>query len=182
MRSVMPTPSVSLRPWRSTDLHLLERLMGDPQMTEHLGGPETNEEIRSRHERYCAPRAAGSGRMLVIVGPNGEPAGSVGFWEKEWAGETVWETGWSVLPEFQGQGIATRAAALAVAEAARQSKHRSIHAFPAVGNSASNAICRKVGFTLRGAVDFEYHGHTLRCNDWAIQPGVGRVVRDEAKP
>ncbi len=25
--------------------------MGDPQMTDHLGGPETPEKIRQRHER-----------------------------------------------------------------------------------------------------------------------------------
>jgi hypothetical protein len=33
--------SVSLEPWCSGDLPLLERLMGDPRMTEHLGGPES---------------------------------------------------------------------------------------------------------------------------------------------
>lgn len=32
---------VVLRPWAAGDLELLERLMGDPRMTEHFGGPET---------------------------------------------------------------------------------------------------------------------------------------------
>jgi hypothetical protein len=31
--------TVTLEPWGSGDLPLLERLMGDPRMTEHLGGP-----------------------------------------------------------------------------------------------------------------------------------------------
>jgi len=34
-------PLISLRPWAEQDLPLLERLMGDPAMTEYLGGPET---------------------------------------------------------------------------------------------------------------------------------------------
>jgi hypothetical protein len=30
----------------------MERLMGDPVKTAYLGGPETPEKIRSRHEKY----------------------------------------------------------------------------------------------------------------------------------
>ena len=104
-------------------------------------------------------------------GRNARPVGSVGYWEKPaWLGDTVWETGWSVLPEFQGQGIATRATVLVVARAAAEGLHRSIHAFPSVDNGPSNAVCRKAGFTLLGAHDFEYlPGLTLHCNDWAFE-------------
>jgi RimJ/RimL family protein N-acetyltransferase len=161
---------VSLRPWSGEDLPLLVRLLGDPRMTEHLGGPESPEKLRERHERYTGIHGSGHGEMFVIeVGPAGEPAGSIGYWEKEWQGETVWETGWSIVPEFQGRGIATRAALLAVEAARAEAAHRSIHAFPSVDNAPSNAVCRKAGFTLRGAFDFEYPpGNTLRCNDWFV--------------
>jgi RimJ/RimL family protein N-acetyltransferase len=37
-----------------------------------------------------------------------------------------------------------------------------------VGNAPSNAICRKLGFTLLGPHDFEYRGTVLRCNDWRL--------------
>jgi RimJ/RimL family protein N-acetyltransferase len=161
---------VTLRPWSGDDLPLLVRLLGDPGMTEHLGGPESPEKLRQRHERYTALHGSGRGQMFVIeVGPGGEPAGSIGYWEKEWQGETVWETGWSIVPEFQGRGIATRAALLAVAAARAEGTHRSIHAFPSVDNPASNAVCRKAGFILRGAFDFAYPpGDTIRCNDWFV--------------
>jgi RimJ/RimL family protein N-acetyltransferase len=162
------TIDVAIRPWSEGDLPLLERLMGDPVMTEHLGGPETPEKIRRRHERYCL--SGDSARMFVIVvGREQVAAGSVGYWEKEWRGLQVWETGWSVLPEFQGQGVATRAT-VPVAERARaQVKHRFIQAFPSVSNAASNAICRKAGFTLQETVDFEYPpGNLMRCNDWRL--------------
>ena len=161
---------VALRTWSASDHALLKRLMGDPQMTDHLGGPETPEKIRERHERYTAIGNSGTGEMFVIaVGPGGDGAGSVGYWEKDWQGETVWETGWSVLPEFQGHGIATRATALVVARAMAAGKHRSIHAFPSVDNGPSNAVCRKVGFKLLGEFEFEYpKGNQLRCNDWFL--------------
>jgi RimJ/RimL family protein N-acetyltransferase len=159
---------VALRPWSEGDLGLLQRLLGDPRMMEHLGGPEAPEKIVRRHARYLAIGDAGE-MFVITIGPDGDVAGSIGYWEKEWRGETVWETGWSVLPEFQGQGVATRATVLAVARAEAETPHRSIHAFPSVDNGASNGVCRKVGFTLLGESEFEYPpGHLMRCNDWAL--------------
>ena len=157
---------VDIRPWSERDFDLLERLMGDPGMTDHLGGPETREKIRERHARYCS----GNGRMFVIVvGTTRVAAGSVGYWEREWRSQRVWETGWSVLPGFQGRGVATRATAAVVERARAEGTHRFIHAFPSVENGPSNAICRKVGFTLRGEVEFEYPpGNVMYCNDWRL--------------
>jgi RimJ/RimL family protein N-acetyltransferase len=42
-------------------------------------------------------------------------------------------------------------------------------AFPSVDNPPSNAICRKLGFTLLAAQEFEYPpGHLMRCNVWQL--------------
>lgn len=164
------TLSLVIRPWSSDDFPLLQRLLGDPEMTRYLGGPETREQIRSRHERYCRFTETGPGCMFVIAaGPDRISAGSIGYWEKEWQGETVWETGWSVLPEFQGQGIATQATLAVIAKARAENKHRFLHAYPSVDNTASNAICLKAGFTLQGEYEFEYPpGNPMRCNDWRL--------------
>jgi len=161
---------IDIRRWSEEDLPLLEKLLGDPVMTEHLGGPESPEKIRERHTRYCASSQAGSEpQFVILLGPEKASAGWIGYWEREWNGQPALETGWSVLPKFQGQGIATRAASLLVERLRMEGKHRFLHAFPAVDNSPSNAICRKVGFTLQGAVDFEYpKGHFMRCNDWRL--------------
>jgi RimJ/RimL family protein N-acetyltransferase len=165
-----PQSDLTLRPWSEGDLPLLERLMGDPAMMDHLGGPESPEKIRSRHARYCQPSTTGKDGMFVIfVGPEKAPAGSIGYWENTWQGQLIWETGWSVLPEFQGQGIATRAAVAVVELARAEATYRFIHAFPSVDNPPSNAICRKAGFTLLGEDDFEYPpGHWMRCNNWRL--------------
>jgi len=38
-----------------------------------------------------------------------------------------------------------------------------------VDNTPSNALCRRVGFTLVGTCDFEYPpGHAMRCHDWRL--------------
>ncbi len=170
-----PPMYVDIRLWSEGDLPLLGRLMGDLAMTEHLGGPETPEKIRERHTRYCQTGGSGSGRMFVIVaGPRTVAAGSIGYWPRTWQGQLVWETGWNVLPEFQGQGVATRAVAAVLEPTRAEGTHRFMHAFPSVDNGASNAICRKAGFTLLGEVEFEYPpGHFMRCHDWRLDLFAG---------
>ena len=159
--------AVRLEPWGKDDLGLVRRLMGDAAMTEHLGGPESEEKLLDRQRRY---EREGSGMFKVVDEESGEAAGSVGYCEKDWRGETVYETGWMILPEFQGRGLAV-AATRKVIEATRAArKHRYLHAFPSVENEPSNAICRKLGFELLGDTEFEYpKGHFMRCNDWRLE-------------
>ncbi|WP_329482383.1 GNAT family N-acetyltransferase [Kribbella sp. NBC_01484] len=157
---------VTLDPWREQDFWLLERC-NTPEMTAHLGGPESPEKLHDRHRRYV--ENAFPGQMYVIVTDDGERAGSVGYWEHTEATETVWETGWAILPEFQGHGLATAAVHAVAKIAATTGTHSSLHAYPGVTNAASNALCRKAGFTLLGERDFEYpKGHWMRCNDWSL--------------
>jgi RimJ/RimL family protein N-acetyltransferase len=159
---------VTLEPWGSGDLPLLERLMGDPRMTEHLGGPESPDTLRERQGRY--ERLAGGDRMFKIVHVASDAGvGSVGFWTKEWRDEHVYEIGWMVVPECQGRGIAAAATAQAIELARRDDKHRHMHAFPNVDNAPSNAICRKLGFELVETCEFEFpKGHLMICNDWRL--------------
>jgi RimJ/RimL family protein N-acetyltransferase len=155
----MPTadPQVSLRAWTDDDLPLLRGLLGDPAMMTYLGGPEPEEKLLARHARYLDIDGTGTGRVFVItVGPKQIPAGWVGYWETTWHGEPAWETGWSVLPEFQGRGVASRGAALALEVAAREAKHRFIYAFPAVDNGPSNGVCAKLGFLNVGSESLDY--------------------------
>lgn len=167
--------NVHLEPWGSEDLSLMERLLGDPRMTEHLGGPESPGKLAERQARYQQP---GSRQYKIIAA--GEAVGAVGYWEKEWLDETVWEVGWLVLPEHQGKGLATAGMRLLLnIIPADPVSHRYVHAFPSVDNAPSNSICRKLGFTLLEAIDFEYphgSGNVLHCNDWRFDlAGEGRV-------
>jgi RimJ/RimL family protein N-acetyltransferase len=160
--------TVTLVAWGSGDLPLLERLMGDPRVTEHLGGPESPDRLRERQGRY--ERLEDGDRMFKIVDvASGVGVGSVGFWTKEWRQQQVCEAGWMVVPEFQGRGIAMAATAQAIELAKHEDKHRFMHAFPAVDNAPSNAICRKLGFELLEASEFEFpKGHFMTSNDWCL--------------
>jgi RimJ/RimL family protein N-acetyltransferase len=164
--------NVRIDPWQETDRFLeLQRRINAPEMMTHLGGPETDEQVIARHKRYAGIVEKGTGRMFgVVVLPEGEAVGGIGYWETELQGEQIYETGWSVLPEYQGRGIAVVAGEAVIASAAAERKHRYLHAFPKVTNPASNAICRKLGFELLGEMDFEYpKGYPIRCNNWRFE-------------
>jgi RimJ/RimL family protein N-acetyltransferase len=163
---VSQRPSVRLKPWAAGDQWLLERLLGDPTMMEHLGGPESPEQIRKRQARYLTT----VGQFRIELTETGEGVGWVGYWERSWNGEDVYEIGWSVLPEFQRRWIAAAATRQAIEATRSEGERRFVHAFPSVDNPPSNAICRKLGFTLLEAVRFEYpRGHFMQCNDWRLE-------------
>lgn len=164
-------PPISIRLWEDSDLPLELRMMGDPAMMVYLGGPETEERSRNRHERFLKMNASESdGRMYAIVlGDEQTPVGAVGFWEHDEKGEQVWEMGWSVLPDFQGKGVAKSGTAMAIDEARALRKHRFAHAYPSVENAPSNALCRALGFVLLGVEEYEYPpGTMMRCNNWQL--------------
>lgn len=160
--------AVRIEPWGEGDLPLLEQLLGDPAMMEHLGGPESREKIAERHGRYLALGGT-EPQFRIVDGASGEGVGWVGYWERDWRDQQVYEIGWSVLPSFQGRGIARMATEQAIAIASSAGTRRFVHAFPAVDNAPSNALCRKLGFTLLEEREFEYPpGSVMRCNDWRL--------------
>jgi len=161
-------PELHLEPWTDADLDI-ELRANTPEMTEFLGGPEPVERIHARHARFLDLPVSGRGQMFRIALPGAPAAGSVGYWEREWRGGTVYEMGWHVLPEFQGRGAASVATRLAAVHAATHGRHRYAHAYPKAAHAASNAVCRKAGFELLGEVDFEYpKGNPIRSCDWRL--------------
>jgi RimJ/RimL family protein N-acetyltransferase len=158
--------AVRIESWGEGDLPLLNELLGNPEMTEHVGGPESPEKIAERQTRY---ERANSGQFKIIDETMGGAVGWVGYWERTWRDEQVYEIGWFVLPAFQGRGIGSSATVQLIEMARAVQEIRFMHAFPSIYNAPSNAICRKVGFTLLEESDFEYPpGRLMRCNDWRL--------------
>lgn len=140
-------------------------------MMEHLGGPESPEKLADRQRQYEKPA---SRQFKIVDNATGRGAGWVGYWERQWQGDRVYETGWAVVPAFQGRGIAGSAVRLLIGAVKAERARRFLHAFPSVGNAASNAICRTAGFTLGGPCDFEYpKGSVMRCHDWRLDLQAG---------
>jgi RimJ/RimL family protein N-acetyltransferase len=162
--------AVHLESWSEDDLGVLEQTLGDPEMMTYLGGPESPEQLVARHAKFLALPHAAAGEMFTIVNDDsGVKLGSVGWWDKEWRGDVVYETGWQVIRVFQGRGIATAAMVQLIERLKMSATRRYLHAFPSVENGPSNAICRKLGFELLEALEFEYpKGSIMRCNDWRL--------------
>ena len=160
--------TVTLRRWGEGDLALLER-SNTPEMTRFLGGPESDEASANRHARFLRLWREGEARMFAVESAGeAEAVGSIGYWKKNWHGDDVYETGWSIATPYQGRGLATLALRACVADAAQHGDRRWLLAFPRTDNAASNALCRAAGFTLRGEEDFEYpKGTAIRSNVWA---------------
>jgi RimJ/RimL family protein N-acetyltransferase len=160
--------ALRLRIWSENDLELLHAA-NTPEMTAHLNGPETEDEIVERHARYLRLVASGEARMFVIEDDEGASIGSIGHWHVVWLEQPALETGWFVRPEAQGRGVASTALALLVDDArAHRGERRYLTAFPGVENPASNGVCRRNGFTLSGTVTEQFRGAELTVNEWAL--------------
>lgn len=158
-----------IEPWGVDDLPVLERA-NTPEMTEFVGGPESAEAIAARHAKYLRGRETGENRMFTIRA-DGAAVGGVGLWPIDWRDEPAYETGWNVDPGHQGRGIASAAMRLLIddARAHREPGRHLLLAFPMTVNAPSNALCRRLGFELRGEQGFEGRGGaTILVNAWAI--------------
>jgi RimJ/RimL family protein N-acetyltransferase len=162
--------AVDLRPITMDDLPLYEALHLDPVMMAELGGPLRRESLADKLLGIVEEVRSGKTWYFVVV-PEGErePAGTVCVWSHDWDGESISEIGWMVLPRFQGRGLASEAVRSVLRRAGEEARWDVIHAFPAVTNGPSNAICRKTGFSLVGQADIDYAGRTLRCNHWRVE-------------
>jgi RimJ/RimL family protein N-acetyltransferase len=162
---------VELVPYSDEDIGLIEELECDPETMRELGGPLPKEELPSLHRRRLAGIAAGDWFFKIVPDPEDRPAGTIGIWPASWRDRPIHETGWMVLPAFQGRGIASLALEKVLSMARSDGRFDRIHAFPSVTNAPSNAICRKFGFELMEETDFDYRGSLLRVNHWELEVG-----------
>ncbi|MFS0838558.1 GNAT family N-acetyltransferase [Paenibacillus sp. 1P03SA] len=159
--------NTSIRPWSDDDFSLLQRMNTD-DMWAHLGGPETEAAVASRHKRYLKLEP-GKVRMFTILSDD-DTVGNVGYWMQNWRDQNIFEVGWGVLPEFQGRGIAFTATSAMLTILRNDVPGAIVYAFPDVSNSASNAICRKLGFSLVGETEVEFPaGSWMKSNEWRLQ-------------
>jgi len=162
--------TIGLRKWAPSDLPLLHR-GNAPGMTVHIAGPETDEQVGERHEKYLRLWREGAARMFVVE-DDGVAAGAIGWWTTEWDGQPVHETGWFIVPEAQGKGIGHAAVSLMIQDAREHHTQRLLTAFPSEKNLPSNALCRAAGFEHVSTRAFPFRGQTLQTNVWVLDLGV----------
>src|SRR5260221_7001447 len=90
------------------DVELRVRQQTDPQMMAELGGPRPREAIGQAHAKSLALAAEGRCWPLKVIPEEASsPAGGGGVFESAHEGETIYEIGGMILPEFQNRGIAS---------------------------------------------------------------------------
>ena len=158
---------IQLRRWSENDAGLLHR-GNTPEMTVHIGGPETEEQVVARHERYLRLWETQEARCFVVV-DGSEPLGAICSWKTTWRDQDVFEAGWFIVPEAQGRGAGSAALTLLIDDArAHDDGRRLLTAFPDENNAPSNALCRNTGFTLTGQRADVFRAATLMMNEWVF--------------
>lgn len=160
---------VRLQPWTEADL-AVELRNNAADMTTFLGGPQPEEVVRNRHERFLRGQADGTiSPFTVWSDAAGEAVGAAAYWQIDHNGRAVYECGWFVFVPFQRRGYAHRAIRLLLEHAALRGERDTVFAFPRVDNTASNAVARSAGFVNTGVEDFEYpKGVPITVNAWAF--------------
>lgn len=168
-----------LRDVAMDDIGAYVRMRCDPGMMAELGGPLPREGIEAKVRADVDDCLAGRAWVLMIVPDASDPqqvAGSVVLWSHAPDGEELSEIGWMVLPEFQGRGLGKAAVHAVLSRARHEDRWGVVHAFPGVTNTASNGICRTLGFTLVGEQRVTFGDHLLHTNHWRIDPGADLAV------
>jgi RimJ/RimL family protein N-acetyltransferase len=156
---------MTLEPWGQDDLDVLRRA-NTPELTRFLGGPEDDAALVARHEEYLA----GDGVRMFRIEVDGASAGYAGWWEEKHDGAPAYEVGCVVEPAWQGHGVGSMALAEVVRRAVAGG--RVVVGYADVGNAASHALCRRVGFALEGTGVFpaDDGGDATTVNIWVIRP------------
>ena len=140
---------MELRDVELGDVDAYVRMRCDPEMMADLGGPLPREGIAAKLATDVRKTAADEYWVLMIVPDETEPesvAGTVSLWSHEDGDEAgLSETGWMVLPEHQGQGLAKLAVRALLERARDDGRWGIVHAFPGVGNAASTRSADRSG-------------------------------------
>jgi RimJ/RimL family protein N-acetyltransferase len=159
---------VELVPYSEEHLDLTRALECDPEVMRELGGPADAADIPRLHRMRVETVANGEWWFVIVPEPSGPPAGTIGIWESRFREAPIHEVGWTVLPDFQGRGIATEALRVVIDRARSDPRFDRIHAFPGVSNAPSNALCRRAGFTHVEEYDVRFRDRPLRVNHWEL--------------
>lgn len=173
------TERLVVRDWRTGDAERMFDMYSRPDVVRFLGAVPTPmssleaafERIERGRLRNEEERAAGrpTGFWAVEVRDTGVVAGTVALVPVDGSREpgAAIEVAWHLHPDAQGQGYATEAAAGAFARGHAAGRSE-ILALTDQANTASQAVCRRLGLELRG-VSEEYYGKPLMV--WVSRSG-----------
>jgi RimJ/RimL family protein N-acetyltransferase len=152
---LLETARLRLRAYREADLAVQAEMLGDPEVTRHLGGTTLSRE-ESWRRMLCAPglwALLGYGYWAVERREDGEMIGQVGFAdfkrEMEPSIEGFPEIGWIFAPRAQGMGYCREAVDAILAWAEHRLAADRIVAIIDPENAPSIRVAERCGFSER---------------------------------
>jgi RimJ/RimL family protein N-acetyltransferase len=137
---------LGFRSWSDADLELALDLWGDPEVTELIGGPFSNEQVRERLSREIETlRSHGVQYWPVFLLATGDHIGCSGLRPYR-PDETIFEIGFHVKKAHWGQGYAPEAARAVMGYAFTTLGASALFAGHHPGNDASRRLLGKLGF------------------------------------
>ena len=162
---VLEGERVRLRLFRDGDRNAFAAMNAHPEVMAHFVAPLTRAESDAFLDRIEAGRvASGLGFMAVDDKATGALAGMCGLTVVPWTASftPAVEIGWRFIPTFQGRGLATEAARLALSDGLDRGLEK-IVAFTVQANTPSWRLMERIGMTRAGT--FEHpripKGHPL---------------------
>jgi ribosomal-protein-alanine N-acetyltransferase len=142
-------PEIRLRPVTETDLGMFRRFVIEPGLI-GLDWPGFRDP-GTVQRRFDTDSYLGEddGRLIVGVGPGGDPAGLVSYRRRQYGTQVFcWEIGIALLPDWRGQGIGWRAQAMFCSYLFENTPVQRIEAATHAENAAEQRALEKAGFTL----------------------------------
>lgn len=151
----MEKDDVTLRPLEVEDAEFLQEMITHPEVRPYLGRAPEPVSLEEEKE-YIRNETDKENYVHFLIEYRGERAGdiSLGGLEKDFRRSSV---GYSVHPDFQGQGIGTKALKLVVKYAFETLNRHKIRGAYLEGNEASRRVMEKAGFQEEGTErDYKY--------------------------
>jgi RimJ/RimL family protein N-acetyltransferase len=157
-----------LREAHEGDLLFLQRITQTPGWLANIGprGTETLDGTRAYLERSFLTPYRTHGFGLWVIEVDGSPVGLSGIVVRP--GAEFPDLGYALLPEFEGRGFATRAGQVVIDWVRQTQSWTHVDGYTAVGNSASDRVLKRLGFSDMGIVHPEvFNGEESRL--WRLK-------------
>ncbi len=170
--------AITLRPYTADDVERFEAEFGSEEgvtPTQWFGYRANVPAARREFEEtgFLTPEW---GRLIVEA--NGEWAGRVAWWKRQW-GPTeswCWQFGILIRAAWRGRGVGTQAQRVLVDYLFAHTRAYRVEAYTNVTNAAEQRSLEKAGFTREGVL----RGAQWRGGEWHDQVLYSRLRSDEA--
>lgn len=138
---------LGFRHWSVDDLPLAMGLWGDAEVTQFIGGPFSETQVRERLDKEIARQGEyGVQYWPIFLLTSGEHVGCCGLRPYDMA-QPVYEIGFHIRRAFWGQGYAQEAALAVIDYAFTTLGAQGLFAGHNPANAASRGLLMKLGFT-----------------------------------